>query len=127
MTRLPTILWIALVAAMGAGLFVMKYSVKDLEDRLNRINREIVTDQEAIHVLKAEWAHLNRPDRLDELARRYLELEPVRASQIVDLADLPLRIETFEAAQQTKTIAPLAARKTADARPLAPALHKRTP
>jgi cell division protein FtsL len=74
---------------VAIGLYVLKNRVHDLEDRLQRLNREIIAEQEAIHILKAEWAYLNQPARLDDLARRHLGLVPENAKQVIDLADLP--------------------------------------
>jgi hypothetical protein len=71
------------------GLYLIKHKVKHLEEELAGLDRQIHQDQAAIHVLKAEWAYLNQPDRLEDLARRLLSLETVSADQIVTFADLP--------------------------------------
>ena len=48
-------------------------------------------EQDAIHVLQAEWAYLNRPQRLAELSAKYLSsFGPVFPSQIVTINELPL-------------------------------------
>jgi cell division protein FtsL len=94
MIRLATVLWLVLVAFVGFGMFKVKYEVMDLEDELARINRAIVTDQDAIHVLRAEWAFLAQPSRLAELSRRHLDLVPLGASQLGQIAAIPLRPDT---------------------------------
>jgi hypothetical protein len=91
MIRLSTLIWLALAAAAGIGLFQVKYKVQSLEGDLGQINRQIVRDQEAIHVLAAEWSLLNEPARLGDLARRHLELAPFTATQLARLSDLPDR------------------------------------
>ena len=78
-------------AAMGVLLFKVKYEVIDLESTLNEINRDIVSHQETIHVLKAEWAHLNEPARLKRLAREHLNLKPMGPEQLGSFSDLPRR------------------------------------
>ena len=40
-------------------------------------------------MLKAEWQHLNRPDRLQEAVARHLDLQPMTIHQLARLADLP--------------------------------------
>jgi hypothetical protein len=90
-TVMITAIWMLLALAAGAGMFLLKYRVIALEDRLAEINRGIVSNMEAAHVLKAEWSFLNQPARLEELGRRYLELEVIPAGNIVPISDLPFR------------------------------------
>jgi cell division protein FtsL len=80
-----------LAALVGFGLFHVKYQVQALEDRLAKLNRAIVHEQEQIHVLRAEWTYLDRPERIEELAKKYLDLAPPKASQIGSIAQLPMR------------------------------------
>lgn len=94
MIRRSTLLWFALVLAVTAGLFQVKHEVRLLEQELERLNGAILADQEAAHVLRAEWAYLNRPKRLEALSRRYLELAPLAATQIIAIDDLPMRLDT---------------------------------
>lgn len=86
-----TLMWVGLAAGVAAGLFQVKYEVQALESRLDRINRAILADQQAIHVLKAEWSLLNQPVELGKRALGNLELKPVAAGQIGSVADLPPR------------------------------------
>ncbi len=83
-----------LSALMIFGTFALKNKVHDLEKELIRINQNIKTDIRAIHVLKAEWSHLNNPQRLRELAQKHIELKPIKAEQIIDYASLPFEYET---------------------------------
>jgi hypothetical protein len=88
-----TLMWVGLAAGVAAGLFQVKYEVQALEARLDRINRAILADQQAIHVLKAEWSLLNQPSELRKRALDTLALKPVAAAQIGAIADLPRRAE----------------------------------
>lgn len=88
-----------LFCAIGFGcialsLFVVENEVEDMRKDLAEIERQIVADKEAIHVLKAEWAYLTRPQRIAELSSKYLDLEPVQSEQFVtgkEISRLPLR------------------------------------
>lgn len=91
MIRRSLILWVALATIVSVALFVVKYQVKTLEEEFARLNREIQRNRDAIHVLRAEWSYLNRPDQLAEIAVRHLDLQPLLAGQMGDLAGLPLR------------------------------------
>lgn len=87
MIRPTTVAWLALALLIVVGLFHVKFQVQALEDELVRLNRQIDGEQEAIHVLKAEWSYVNQPQRLQDLSSRYLELRPLTPRQIVNLAD----------------------------------------
>jgi len=91
MSRLSFFVLIAIALIAAIGTFVLKHEVQKLEARLSSVHRQIVNDQETLHVLKAEWSHLNQPERLKDLARRHLDLQPLAPGQIVRLEDLPFR------------------------------------
>ena len=91
MMKRATLLWALMAIAAGAGLLVMKYEIRGLEARLAGLNREILRDQEAIHVLRAEWSYLNQPARLEDLARRLLRLAPSTVDQTGMIDEIPLR------------------------------------
>ncbi len=92
------ILNISLIAATMAGavvLFNVKYEVADYRAKVKFLENQLIAEGEAINDLKAEWSYLNRPERLKELATRYLQLEPVHVQQIVTMNDLPGRTRNF--------------------------------
>lgn len=82
MIRPGALLWIGASVIVAIALFLIVYRVKGLEKELASLNQEAVAHAEAIHVLKAEWSFLNRPERLAELASRHLTLQPVVAAQL---------------------------------------------
>ena len=87
---------LALTSFVGVGMFVLKNQVQTLEGELNRINTSIQEDVKSIHVLKAEWSHLNSPQRLRNLASKHISLNPVRAEQIINFSELPFAYEANE-------------------------------
>ena len=80
---------VGLAGAVAAGLYQLKHEMMLLEQSLARVNRAILGDQEAVHVLKAEWTYLNEPRRLEALSKRHLELAPLAAAQVITIDDLP--------------------------------------
>ncbi len=80
-----TLFFVFAAAGVGLGLFQLKYEVMNLEQDYGRIRKNIRETDEAIHVLKAEWAYLNDPKRLQTLSDQYLEISPIRGSQLVSL------------------------------------------
>lgn len=86
-----TIVWIAVSCAASGILYQTSYKAQEQERELNRLNRAIVAEQEAIQVLKAEWAYLNDPTRLEKLSAEHLLLQATGAAQIAHLSDLPAK------------------------------------
>ncbi len=112
MIRRGAIFWMVLAVMAGIGLFVLKYEVAEMEDRLADINRQTLANLEAVHVLKAEWSYLNRPERLETLGRSLLSLEPVKSRQTARIADIPIRpdnISDSAAGEPAATATPPAA------------------
>lgn len=72
MKRITLLIGFILIAASAFGLFHIKHKVQSLKKDLLEVNREIMEDKEAIHVLEAEWTYLTRPDRIEKLAELHL-------------------------------------------------------
>ena len=88
--RLSTILSLGLAVGAGFVLFQTSQNVQQAEGRLNKIQTALAKEQDALRVLEAEWDYLNRPDRLEELARDYLKMEAQSPKSLVrDSSDLP--------------------------------------
>jgi hypothetical protein len=62
---------------------------------VQRLNAEIREQRDAIAVLRAEWARLDAPLRLQGLAERHLALKPIVATQYDQLKNLPERPPSF--------------------------------
>lgn len=65
------------------GLFAVKYTVEQKEQRLAEMKAQYLADQKAMRVLKAEWAYLNSPEYLQTMAEKYLMLKPLGSKQVV--------------------------------------------
>ena len=55
-----------------------------MEDDLRSLTRSITVERQSIHVLNAEWSHLNNPERLGKLARWHLSMQPIDPAQMTD-------------------------------------------
>jgi len=91
MVRLTLAFWLGLVTALGFGMFQVKYEVQAIEEELVRVNHRILADHQSIHVLKAEWSYLTRPERMETMARRHLGLAPTAREQFAEIATIPWR------------------------------------
>jgi hypothetical protein len=85
---------VSLIAAAGAGLhlYQVKHSVSMLDRELREVNRQTELVRERTQILRAEWALLNEPDRLRQVAQRHLALEPMAPAQFIREAELERRL-----------------------------------
>lgn len=91
MIRRATIFFLLIACALTVVLYGMENQVEGFQTEIRDLNRQIVDDRKAIHVLKAEWSHLNDPERLKKLAERHLDLKPVEPGQVGSLSAVPER------------------------------------
>ncbi len=87
MVRPTTILALLILAGSVFGLFQVKYRVQALQRDLVEVDRQLAEEKNARHVLKAEWAYLNQPDRLRTLVERHLQLRAITVAQLQN--DIP--------------------------------------
>lgn len=85
---------VSLLVAAGAGLhlYQVKHSVSLLDRELREVNRQTEVVRERSQILRAEWALLNEPDRLRQVAQRHLALEPMAPAQFIREAELERRL-----------------------------------
>lgn len=94
MIRALNVLALIVAAVLAVALYVAKTEAQGSQQRLAEIQAELAEERRQINVINVEIAHLEDPERLRTLARRYLGFEPLDPSREVDMADLPLLIET---------------------------------
>lgn len=92
MIRVSLVIWLIVAGAVAFGLYQVKYEVQHLEHQLSSVRQDIKQDRNALHVLEAEWSYLNRPQRLERLAEKHLEMEPATTKQVASVTHLPPRI-----------------------------------
>ena len=91
-----SILWIMFTLVIGSYYFVLTNNVQNLEKQLAEINRDIENDIRDIHILEADWSELNNPERLKNLAGKYISLDFIKPEQIINYSALPLEGELLE-------------------------------
>jgi cell division protein FtsL len=81
----------AIVALIGSATYVygVKYRTIYSAEQLVKTRHLIAREKDAINLLRAEYAHLSRPDRIQELADAKLGMQPLVLSQIVTVDELP--------------------------------------
>lgn len=78
---------------MGLAFWAYRenYRTQAAINEMASIQRDIGTQRESLAVLRAEWAYLNRPDRLRELVNmnfEKLKLLPITSDQFVDISQI---------------------------------------
>jgi cell division protein FtsL len=91
MMRFLNIVVVAALIIAAAVVYRVKYEATRYAEQAAKIRLEITREREAISELKAQWAQLNAPDRLQALAERHLSLKPLAINQLNDLSNLPDR------------------------------------
>ncbi len=85
---------ICMVSAFGAGLYLYqsKHQAQILDRDIMRTIKQTEATRERTGMLRAEWALLNEPDRLAELAKAHTTLQTLKPTQFVAMADLAARL-----------------------------------
>ena len=93
-------------ALVFAAAYVYRIKMESTErtERVLRLRAEIREQRDAIAILRAEWAKLDAPLRLQGLAERHLALKPLVATQYDSLKNLPERPPNFTKSGQPDPI-----------------------
>ncbi len=83
MIKLRYIIFLVLLAGSVFGLFQVKFKVQTLHRELVELKQQLEREKNSIHVLKAEWAYLNQPERLNRLVAKFLDLSELKSEQIM--------------------------------------------
>lgn len=106
MIRPFTLICAMLAAGSGLYLYQVKHQAQLQDRRIRQIQDATATLRERAGVLRANYALLNDPQRLQEYATRYLPvLRPTQPGQWSTMADLPKRLPPVGA--PAATVAPL--------------------
>ena len=89
--RIIHLLVIGALVFAAAYVYRIKMESTSRTERVLRLHAEIREQRDAIAVLRAEWARLDAPLRLQGLAERHLGLKPLNATQYDSLKNLPER------------------------------------
>jgi hypothetical protein len=93
--RIIHLLVVGMLIFAAAYVYRIKMESTSRVERVQRLNAEIREQRDAIAVLRADWAKLDAPLRLQGLAERHLGLKPIVANQYDQLKNLPERPPNF--------------------------------
>ena len=89
--RLLNFLVIGALVLAASYVYKIKFDSTLQAERMGKLRAEVRHERDAIALLRAEWARLETPARLQALAHRYLPLRRIDARQFDDVARLPER------------------------------------
>ena len=77
--------------ALGLWAYKINYDSRAAHQRVKELEKSILSANKNFKILNAEWAHLNRPDRLRKLTEYYfseLRLTPINPDDFISFSDL---------------------------------------
>lgn len=113
MNKFSTIIWMVVIVVAVFMLYKVKYEVQALKTQVAETSRELENEREALHVVAAEWAYLNRPERLRVLATKYLSSTGVTVDQIADVEMIPFPNRSVASADHDDSVKPVSAKMPA--------------
>lgn len=88
MLRFVNICLVLGLVALAYVIYQVKYEARALDERIVVLHKEIEEERDALAVARAEWSLLNRPERIERLAKKYLKLAPANPQQLVILDEV---------------------------------------
>jgi hypothetical protein len=89
--RLLNFVVIGVLVLAAAYVYRIKYDATVQAERLAKLRGELRQERDRIAALRAEWEQLDNPDRIETLAKRFLQLKPIAPTQFDTLDRLPER------------------------------------
>ncbi len=92
MIRPLDLILVGAMIASAVWTFQIKHEAELASEKVAGLQKKITLEKERINLLRADWALLTQPARLQELAKKFsddLKLENLQPGQIVQLDELP--------------------------------------
>ena len=93
--RMTGFLLFLIGVALTVGLYYVKTRAQTARKQAVKLERQIAQEEASLRVLQAEIAYLESPERLSELSKAHLGLEPIPVKDVITVKDIvsefPLR------------------------------------
>jgi cell division protein FtsL len=89
--RILNLCVVVLLVLAASYVYEIKFESTLRAERVAKMRSDLRHERDAIAALRAEWATLDNPARIQGLARRHLRLRPADATQFDQLRRLPER------------------------------------
>ncbi len=105
MIRFLHLIAIAILLGSAGYAYSIKYETLYHAEEVAKLKSRLQKERDSISILKAEWQHLNRADRLQAAVERHLDLQPLTVQQLARFSDLPARAaKTDEIARKLESL-----------------------
>ncbi|HMA71617.1 MAG TPA: hypothetical protein VKP67_09040 [Xanthobacteraceae bacterium] len=91
MMRFVHFIVVAALVAAAVYVYRIKFESAVQAERVAKLGAEIKRERDAIAALRAEWAQLENPVRIEALVQRHLSLKMLDPTQIEQFDSLPER------------------------------------
>lgn len=89
MNKFAALVWMLVIVVAAFLLYRVKYEVQNLRTQIADTSHQLEMERESLHVVAAEWAYLNRPERLQALSAKYLSTSSLMVNQIAEVEAVP--------------------------------------
>lgn len=108
MLRTLDIILIVVMTAVAAVTYTIKHRAEEKLSEVKKLEADIQLEKDTIDLLRADWALLTQPNRLQKLITNYqaeLQLVPTESTQLVREKELPMlrsQLPVFDPADADK-------------------------
>ena len=105
MFRTLDVVMIAVMTAAATVTYSIKHQAENKLETVRKLDAEIKLEEDTIDLLKADWALLTQPNRLNRLARTFetdLKLAPTESTQLAQPNELPMPVAELPALEPEK-------------------------
>jgi len=92
MFRILNIIAVAVLMGSAVYAYEIKYQTLYQAEQLAKAKRDLGRETDAAAMLRAEWARVANPDRIEALADKYLGGQTLQLSQIVAASAVPDKV-----------------------------------
>jgi hypothetical protein len=89
--RFVHLIVVAALVCAAAYVYKSKFEVTLQAEQVAKLRAEIRRERDAVAALRAQWAQLDNPDRIQGLSQRHLQLKPIQPTQFDQIDRLPER------------------------------------
>ncbi|CAK7256798.1 hypothetical protein KYK30_15155 [Shinella yambaruensis] len=93
MFRTLDVVMIAVMTAAATVTYSIKHQAENKLEEVRKLDAEIKLEEDTIDLLKADWALLTQPNRLNRLVKTFeadLKLVPTESTQLAQPNELPM-------------------------------------
>lgn len=108
MLRTLDVILIVIMTAVAAVTYTIKHRAEEKLEEVRKLQAEIQLEKDTIDLLRADWALLTQPNRLQKLITNFqaeLQLVPTESTQLVQPKELPMlksQLPVFDPADADK-------------------------